>query len=257
MDESLQTLTDFAEYLADEAGKVIRPYFRQNFAVSNKENGTPVTDADKKAEEVMRKLIDINYPDHGIFGEEFGEENTDKEYVWVLDPIDGTTSFISGRPTFGILISLLKNKKPIIGVVDQPIIAERWVGADKKTELNYNKIRTRKCNMLEEAVFATTSPDLFQPTEKPMVENIVRHAEITIYGGDCYSYGQLAMGGVDVVVESGLQPYDFMALVPVVENAGGIITDWKGEKLSLYSKGDVIACGDAILHQKLISEYLG
>lgn len=245
-------LIDFAQYLADEAAKKIAPLFR-NVKSETKADGSLVSLADKAAEEVMRKLIEINYPEHGIIAEEFGNQNEDAEYVWVLDPIDGTSAFLAGRALFGTLIGLLHNGKPVLGLVNQPIAEERWVAANGKTKLGMKTLYSRECDSISAAFFATTSPNLFEDDEKPLIENIAQKCGQAIYGGDCYNYVQLAQGNLDVVIESGLKLHDFLPLVKIVENAGGIITDWEGVPLDLESDGRVIACGDVRLHGKILS----
>lgn len=246
-----QRMVDFAEYLADEARKVIIPHYRKQVDIENKADSTPVTEVDKRVEEVIRKLIEINYPEHGIIGEEYGEAKTNAEFIWVVDPIDGTKSFIAGRPLFGTLISLVREEKPILGLIDQPILSERWLGVNGQTKFNNRKIQTRFCDGLANAYFVTTSPHAFEGWDMPRIDKITKAAGCSIYGGDCYAYGQLAMGLVDAVVESGLKNYDFCALVPVIENAGGKITDWEGRELKLNSRGKILATGDAALHEKI------
>jgi inositol-phosphate phosphatase/L-galactose 1-phosphate phosphatase/histidinol-phosphatase len=245
-------LIDFAEYLADEAGKTILPFYRQNISIEDKQDSSPVTEADRQVERVIRKLIENNFPDHGVYGEEFEPQNHEAEFVWVIDPIDGTKSFITGRPIFGTLIALVQNKKPVLGVIDQPIIKDRWVGANGETKLNGKRVATRDCNDLSKAYFATTSPFLFEGNDAAKIEEVTKRVKCTLYGGDCYSYGQLAAGGLDLVIESGLKPYDFCALVPVIENAGGVITDWQGKPIDINSNGKIVAAGSAEVHRKIL-----
>lgn len=233
--------------LADAAGKAIRPLFRSGIGVDDKADASPVTEADRAAEAAMRKLIEAESPRDGIIGEEYGEERTDASRVWVLDPIDGTTSFIAGRPIFGTLIALVQDGWPVLGVIDQPISGERWIGQiGKPTTFNGQPTKTRPARALDQMVLATTSPHLFDEHSAEHFVALaakVAHRRL-IYGGDCYNYGLLASGHVDLVVESGLKLHDFAALVPVVEGAGGSMCDWSGEPLSADSKGDVIALGD-------------
>ena len=250
-------LIHFANQLADAAGLVIRPLFRTRIEVDIKPDKSPVTIADRDAERMMREMIMTTYPTHGIWGEEFGKHNIDAEYCWVLDPVDGTKSFIAGFPLFGTLISLLKNGKPIIGIIDQPINNERWLArAGGNSTLNGKEIHVRSCPDLARATISTTSPHLFNDVDKAKFEEIRKSARYAIYGHDCYAYGQVACGFVDVVMETGLKPHDFCALAPVVKNAGGMMTDWQGRELNLNSDGRVIACGDKKLHAKLV-EMLG
>ncbi len=253
-----QEIINFANHLADISGEVIRKYFRQDFAEIKKTNHTPVTLADKEAEEVIRNAIIKQFLDHGIVGEEFGNLNPSAKYQWVIDPIDGTVSFVMGRPIFGTLIALCFEGKPILGIINQPINNERWCGiiGDKST-LNDQKIKTRKCSDLSEAILCSTSPFFFQGKDLEMLNKIANQTKYqsqggVIWGGDCYLYGLLAMGQIDIIIEQGLNNFDFMALVPIVKAAGGVITDWSGKELDINSNGKVLACGDAELHKKIL-----
>jgi inositol-phosphate phosphatase/L-galactose 1-phosphate phosphatase/histidinol-phosphatase len=248
-----ERLVEFACLLADEARKVLVPYYRRQFTVEHKHDLSPVTEADKAVEQKISQLIKNKYPRHGIIGEEFGGEKTDAEFVWVIDPIDGTKSFITGRPLFGTLISLVHEGKPVLGLIDQPILRERWLGVNGVTEFNGEKVATRQCAGLKNAYFATTSPFLFSDDEVKKIEEISKSAKFSIYGGDCYSYAQLAIGRLDLVIESGLKPYDFCALAPVIEFAGGRITDWEGEEITINSNGKILACGDAALSKEILN----
>ncbi len=243
---------EFSEYLADEARNVVLPHYRNQFIVEDKADSSPVTEVDKAVENVIRKLVENNYPEHGVIGEEYGPVRENAEYVWVVDPIDGTKSFITGRPLFGTLISLVYKGVPVLGLIDQPVLRERWLGANGVTKFNTHKVYTRNCPEIEKAYFATTSPFLFNYNDIPKIERVTKAVKTTTYGGDCYSYAQLAMGLIDVVIESGLKTYDFAALVPVIENAGGKITDWSGNPIDINSNGKILACGDPVLHAKLL-----
>ncbi len=236
-----------ANALADAAGDAIRPLFRGEWGEERKPDATFVTEADRAAEAAMRAIIEERFPDDGIIGEEYGRRNEGAGRQWVLDPIDGTTSFIAGRPIFGTLIALLQDGWPILGIIDQPIARERWVGRiGKGTSFNGKPVRTRALKDLGDAVLGTTSPhqfsggdvDAFMGVAKSVTERKI------IYGGDCYNYGLVANGHVDLVVEAGLQIYDYAALVPVVEGAGGLMSDWQGNPLDAQSDGRVIALGD-------------
>ena len=244
---------ELAERLAAASGAVIRDHFRTPFAIDRKSDATPVTIADREAERVMRELIADSYPDHGILGEEHGNDRVDAEMVWVLDPIDGTLSFIAGKPIFGTLISLTRNGAPILGVIDQPINGERWIGAaGMQTIFNGAPAATRPCAVLDQAMLNTTSPDLFEGDDLARFRKIAAASREVLYGGDCYAYGLVASGFVDLVVEVDLKPYDYCALAPVVEGAGGAMTDWRGAKLTLDSDGRVVASGDPVLHALVI-----
>uniref|UniRef100_J3KYH5 Histidinol-phosphatase n=2 Tax=Oryza brachyantha TaxID=4533 RepID=J3KYH5_ORYBR len=210
----------------------------------------------------MVSVILKSFPSHAVFGEENGWRCVEKsaDYVWVLDPIDGTKSFITGKPLFGTLISLLHKGKPVIGIIDQPILRERWVGVDgQKTTLNGQEISVRPCNVLAQAYLYTTSPHLFAGEDEDAFIRVRDKVKVPLYGCDCYAYALLASGFVDLVVESGLKPYDFLSLVPVIEGAGGSITDWKGNKLhwavseeSRPESFNVVASGDARVHKQAL-----
>ena len=244
---------ELAERLAAASGPVIRDHFRTPFAVDQKSDATPVTIADREAERVMRELIAEAFPGHGILGEELGSERIDAEYVWVLDPIDGTRAFIAGKPIFGTLIALTRNGAPILGVIDQPVNGERWVGAaGRGTTFNGAPVSARPCATLDQAILNTTSPDLFDGGDRPRFEKIAAASRDVLYGGDCYAYGLLASGFIDLVVEADLKPYDFCALAPVVNGAGGSITDWRSQALTLESDGRIVASGDPALHGQVI-----
>ena len=234
-----------AHALADAAGAVARRYFRQPITIDQKPDLTPVTIADREAEAAMRDLIAARFPGHGIIGEEHGRVRDDAEFVWVLDPIDGTKNFISGIPLFGTLIGLAQRGRPVLGVIDQPVLRERWVGsAGAAATMNGAAIRTRACAALGRATLYSTSPDMFLGEDAARFARLKSAVKLARYGADCYAYAQLASGFIDLVVERDLKPYDYCALVPVIEGAGGRIADWNGRGLDLGSDGRVIACGD-------------
>jgi inositol-phosphate phosphatase/L-galactose 1-phosphate phosphatase/histidinol-phosphatase len=239
--------------LADAAGEVIRPYFRRPIAVDDKPDLSPVTAADRAAERAMRELIGRRFPGHGIIGEEFGGEREDSEFTWVLDPIDGTKSFISGVPLFGTLIALAHHGRPILGIIDQPISRERWIGAaGRATSFNGNPVRTRPCAALAAATVFSTSPDMFVGADVAAHAKIAAAAKLVRYGADCYAYGVLALGFIDLVVEASNKPYDFCAMPPIIEGAGGIASDWQGAPLTLASDGRVLVAGDRRAHQQAL-----
>ena len=246
---SLDGFLALASELADAAGAVIRPYFRTKLAVDDKADLSPVTAADRAAEAAMRQLINARFPEHGIIGEEYGRERDDAEFVWVLDPIDGTKSFISGVPLFGTLIALARHGKPILGIIDQPISGERWVGvADRATTHNGSSVRCRPCPGVAAATVFATSPDMFKDADADAFARVARAAKLVRYGADCYAYGLVALGFIDIVIEASLKPYDFAAMLPIVEGAGGIATDWQGAPLGLSSDGRVLIAGDKRTH---------
>jgi histidinol-phosphatase len=239
-----------ANALADAAGEAIRPSFRRPLAVDDKPDLSPVTEADRAAERAMRRLIAERFPGHGIIGEEFGREREEAEFVWVLDPIDGTKSFISGVPLFGTLVALAHRGRPILGVIDQPISRERWVGAaGRPSTFGGRPIRCRPCPTLAAATLFATSPEMFQGADAAAFARLAAAAKLVRYGADCYAYGLVAAGFIDLVVEASLKPYDFCAMLPIVEGAGGVATDWQGGALTLASDGRVLVAGDRRAHE--------
>jgi inositol-phosphate phosphatase/L-galactose 1-phosphate phosphatase/histidinol-phosphatase len=239
-----------AHELADAAGAAQRRYFRTPVSVESKADESPVTIADREAEAAMRDLIRRRFPGHGILGEEYGATDLDAEFLWVLDPIDGTKSFITGRPLFGTLIALLHGGVPVLGIIDQSIIGERWLGmTGQRSTHNGRPIAARACAGLAQAVLFVTSPRLFETEgSRRAYQRLEDSVRLPMFGGDCYAYGLLAMGFADLVVEASLEPYDYMALIPVVTGAGGLLTDWSGAALTLDSAGAVIAAGDTRTH---------
>ena len=238
-----------ANELADAARPIAARYFRTQVAIDDKTDNSPVTIADREAETAMRDLLTRHVPEHGVFGEEHGAVRTDAEYVWVLDPIDGTKAFITGLPIFGTLIALLHRGKPVMGIIDQPILKERWLGVEgQRSTFNGQPISVRACPSLANAYMYSTAPIMFPGAYEKPHEALTKKVKLFRWGGDCYAYGLLASGHVDLVVEASLKLYDFAALVPVVKGAGGLITDWRGKELDMNSDGSVLAAGDAKVH---------
>ncbi len=235
-----------ANSLADIAGEIIRNYYRARFDVETKSDDSPVTEADREVERSMRNIIEKVRPDDGIIGEEFGSKESKSGLTWVLDPIDGTKSFMIGRPTFGTLIALCEGDTPKLGIIDQPILKERWLGIDgKQTTMNGKAVKTRACKSFEDARIGATTPAMFQKLASfGQAYEIFETGSKMVWGGDCYMYGLIASGFMDAAFEESLSPYDFAALIPVINGAGGHISDWQGEPLTLKSKGQVIATGD-------------
>lgn len=243
-----------AARMADAARAVTLRHFRSGLEVMDKADESPVTIADREAETLLRGLAAEAFPDHGLIGEEHGSDRPDAEFVWVFDPIDGTKRFITGNPLFGTLIALLRGGAPILGVIDMPALGERWIGAaGRQTSVTdragTREARVRACAALSEAVLTSTSPDMFKGADAQAFERVDRAAKLTLYGGDCFNYGSLASGYTDLVIEASLGTYDYVALVPVVEGAGGLITDWTGAPLGLKSDGRVVAAGDRRVHE--------
>ena len=242
----MQEQVSLANRLADAAGAVISRYFRQPFDVESKADATPVTIADRMVEAELRKIIEAERPDDGILGEEYGPKESKSGMTWVLDPIDGTKSFTIGRASFGTLIALCEGDIPVLGVIDQPILKERWVGDTEVTTFNGKPVSVRKCPSLKAARVASTSPAQLAELhgEHPLWKKIYNECNYVVWGGDCYSYGLLANGWLDCVVEQFLAPYDFAALVPVIQGAGGWMGQWDGSPLTLKSDGRTLAIGD-------------
>jgi inositol-phosphate phosphatase/L-galactose 1-phosphate phosphatase/histidinol-phosphatase len=231
----------------------MRAFRASALVIDAKADDTPVTVADREAEAVMRRMIEEAFPDHGIVGEEYGEVRRNADWVWALDPIDGTKSFVTGKPLFGTLIALLHEGRPVVGVIDMPALGERWLGVDGRatTFIGRNggrEAHSRACPALAGAWLYTTSPQMFCGRDAEAFQRLGGSCRACIYGGDCYAYGLVANGTVDLVCESAMQPYDYCALVPVVAGAGGMITDWSGAPLTLASDGRVLAAGDPSLH---------
>lgn len=249
-----QALLTFAENLADSARALALQYFRGTFAFERKDDESPVTVADKAIEAAMRAAIEKHYPDHGIYGEETGQTFGD-ENLWVLDPIDGTKSFLTGMPLFGALIAFLNSGRPEIGIIEMPALGERWVGAAGKTTLNGNAVRVSNKTSLEDAMVYTTSPDFYKSEDDwAAYDRLSKRAAIRRFGGDCYPYALLASGHCDLVIDPSMMPYDFLPLVPVIENAGGFVTDWNGNPLTLESAGYVIAASSPKLLESALEE---
>lgn len=253
----MQELLSFANHLADESGKIIRQYFRQPLDVETKTDASPVTAADKGAEARLREIIERERPEDGILGEEYGPRESRNGYCWVLDPIDGTKSFVIGRASFGTLIALCKDGEPVLGIIDQPILKERWAGDGQRTTFNGAPARARACASLKEARLASTAPAQLSPpnTTDHVWQTFDQRCAYTVWGGDCYSYGLLANGGLDAVVETCLAPYDYLALVPIVRGAGGWMGDWNGVPLTLSATGKAgrtVAVGDERLKDPLL-----
>ncbi|MFM6951281.1 MAG: histidinol-phosphatase [Novosphingobium sp.] len=236
-----------AHRLADAARAAVLPHYRSGLTSERKADASPVTLADRAAEEAMRRIIKAECPRDAIHGEEFGTENGPSGRTWVLDPIDGTASFLIGRPIFGTLIALVVEGWPVLGVIDQPVLDERWIGATgQPTLLNGQPVRTRPCRELSDATLATTGPHYFDDHDGEHFMGLAAKTDHRrmVMGGDCYNYALLASGHVDIVCEANLKLHDYAALVPVVEGAGGTMCDWNGEPLHAGSSGHVLALGD-------------
>ena len=245
----------FANRLADTSGAVIRPFFRQPIAVTHKDGVhaiDPVTEADRGAERALRELIARERPADGILGEEYGETPGTSNYRWVLDPVDGTRAFITGRHEWGSLIALEDKGRAVLGILDQPVLGERFVGAGGTAHLlqagQSTKLQVRECPALKDAILCATDPSAyFSGSEQQAFVRVQAQTRMTRYGGDCYLFAALAMGFVDLVIEAGFHAWDAAALIPIVEGAGGVMTSWDGG--SAASGKTIIAAGDKRVHQ--------
>ena len=255
------SVVDFARFVGDLAtasGQAILPFFRTHIGMEDKSGGAvfdPVTEADRAGEVAMRRMINAQFPDHGIYGEEYGIEKADADYVWVLDPIDGTRAFISGIPVWGTLIGLTHKGNPAYGMMHQPYIGERFVGDGQTAHFHgasgSRRMMTRHCEKLADATLMTTSPSLFNTSERKAYDAIEACVKLARYGTDCYAYCMLASGHVDFVIESGLKPYDIVALIPIIEGAGGVVTTWDGT--SAAKGGQIVASGDPRRHDEVLA----
>lgn len=245
----IERFVDLAFALADITRSVSLRYFRSELVTETKDDSTPVTIADRECERLMRERIAHEFPDHGIIGEEHGRDRPGASYVWVLDPIDGTKAFVSGRPLFGALIALCREGKPILGIIDCPAVDDRWVGIDgRPTTHNDMPCHTRRCGRLEDALMYSTSPYMFGGDDAAAFDRLRSRVKYPLFGGDCHNYGLVASGWIDLVVEAQLKIHDWAALVPIAEGAGGRITDWRGDALTFESDGRVVMSGDDRAH---------
>jgi histidinol phosphatase-like enzyme (inositol monophosphatase family) len=255
-DAETDRLIAAAEAAADVAGAVVRPLFRAGVATDLKSDRSPVTIADRSAEQAMRAVLSERFPDHGIHGEEFGLDRPEARRRWVLDPIDGTRAFITGRPTFGILIALLDGDTPILGVIDQPVTGERWIGAAGRPTTFRGayggRPGCRPCPSLGDAELSCTSPEMLGP-DQPRWRRLAGAVKRNYWGGDCYAHGLLALGQIDVIAETTMKLWDWAALVPVIEGAGGKVTDWSGRTLRADGDGRVLSVGDPALLPRVVA----
>ena len=254
----MKEFLNFAEALADASRALLVEAARRPHQGEMKSDGSPVTSIDKAVEERLRDMIAHAYPDHGIVGEEHGGSNPESGHVWVLDPIDGTLPFLAGLPVYGTLIALLQGGVPVIGVIDLPATAERWVGATgSPTTRNGAAIRVRPCATLSQAMLSTSNIDFYGEPDLPAFERLKAATRWTVYGGSCMAYAQIASGRIDVGVDVAFDVFDYLALVPVIEGAGGVITDWRGEPLTLASGDRLIAAGDTRAHGAALAVLAG
>lgn len=247
-------LTGFAETLADESRAILTAAMGRAPKVDIKSDLSYVTETDRRVEERLREMIEREFPEHGIMGEEFGSRDLDADFVWVLDPIDGTAAFVAGIPVFGTLIGVARHGRPWIGVIDHPATDERWVGVSgERAALNGRAIRTRPCGDMATALMTNSNADFFRPAERATFDALRPKVRYTQYGGSCYAYGVLASGRTDLAIDGGLDPFDIFAPAAVIEGAGGIVTDWSGAGLTLGWRNLVLAAGDRDLHAQALA----
>jgi len=245
--------SSFVDQLASASGEIILPFFRTNLAIENKKPGgfDPVTVADRAAEEAMRGIIRKQFPEHGILGEEYGAEHADAEYVWVLDPIDGTKSFIAGMVAWGTLIGLMRFGEPVFGMMHQPFTRERFSGdggaARYRGPGGNRELRVRACASVSDALLHTTSPLLMNKSDRSDFVRVENAVKLSRYGGDCYAYCMLAAGQIDLIVETEIKPHDIVPLIPIIAGAGGIVTSW--ENGPPQTGGRIVVAGDKRVHQ--------
>jgi len=253
------TAIDFASFvdqLATVSGETILPFFRTALAIENKKSGgfDPVTAADRAAEDAMRALIRRYFPAHGILGEEYGSERTDAEYVWVLDPIDGTKSFIAGMVAWGTLIGLMRFGEPVFGMMHQPFTRERFSGdggaARYKGPGGNRDLHVRACQDIGDALLFTTSPLLMNESDRAIFKRVEDKVKLSRYGGDCYAYCMLAAGNIDLIIETEIKPHDIVPLIPIVAGAGGIVTTW--ENGPAQGGGRIVVAGDRRVHEQAL-----
>ena len=239
--------------MADAAGKLIREAAEHPLETEIKSDGSPVTDVDKATEDCIRAIIAERHPSHGIIGEEHEPLFPDAELVWVIDPIDGTLPFLAGIPVFGTLIALMQGNRPVLGIIDMPMTGERWMGADGlRTTRNGKPVRSRHCADLSMALMSTSNPDFYDHTNAPALERLKKATRFTVYGGSCLFYAQIASGRVDICIDVQFEAHDYLALIPVVQGAGGVFTNWEGNAAGLHSGSQYIAAGDPRAHEQAL-----
>jgi len=254
MSSEYTEFTAFANQLADTARGLIQELAGPAPEPIQKGDGSPVTAVDQAVEDRLREMITETYPDHGIVGEERGSTGADRELVWVIDPIDGTLPFLAGFPVYGTLLALIRDQAPVLGIIEMPITGERWVGCmGQPSTHNDTPIKTRACDDLSAALMSTSNPDFYPEADLPALDRMRAVVRWTAYGGSCMAYGRIASGRIDVGIDVAFDPLDYLALVPVITGAGGVITDWDGNPLTLQSDDRVVAAGDPRMHEKTLA----
>ena len=253
----INELLNFANSFADKSRKILKKQFSQPLKIQKKEDGSLVTNIDKKIELMFKESLNSKFPSHNLIGEEFGFEKKDSEYTWIIDPLDGTHNFIAGKPIFGTLISCMKNNKSILGVIDIPVLEQRWYGGEnigvKLNEKNCKKIPCSK--KYSQLIVASTSLLMFDKKFEKKIKSIYHKVRFPVFGSDCFSYGLLLSGKVDLIIEANMKPWDYLAQVALIKEQGGVITDWQGKELNLESDGKVIASIEKKHHKKTL-EYI-
>ncbi len=248
----------FANRLADAARACIKEFSDVAPEPISKDDGSPVTAVDHAVEDRLREMISETYPDHGIVGEERGATSADKEFVWVIDPIDGTLPFLAGLPVYGTLLALVRGNAPVLGIIDMPATDERWVGCQGLASTRNGKpVKARACDNLSDALMSTSNPDFYAESDRPALERMKAATRWAVYGGSCMAYAQIASGQIDVGIDVSFDPTDYLALVPVITGAGGVITDWDGNALTLRSGDRFVAAGDSGIHLKTLAVLAG
>ena len=242
MSESLKDLLEFANEFANKSGKILEKKFNENFSINGKDDGSFVTEVDIEIEKLFIKNVKKNFPSHGVIGEEFGSYNKSSDNIWVIDPLDGTHSFIAGKPLFGTLICLINNNIPSLGVLDMPILKERWFGGKNLGVKKNNRIcrLSNKSIELSDSILSSTSLMMFNKECLETIKEIYKKVRFPIFGTDCYAYGLFLSGKIDMIIEENMKPWDYMAQVSLINEIGGIATDWSGKPLSIESNGQVI-----------------
>ncbi len=253
-DSSLAEFVAFAERLADASRKILLAVASQVPEVGVKPDASLVTEADRAVEARLREMIGARYPEHGVIGEELGQRDADAEFVWVLDPIDGTAHFVAGLPVYGTLIGLARGGRPLLGIIDHPATDDRWLGVvGEGARRNGTPQRTRPCASLETAFATNSNPDFLMPEERERFERVRARVRYMQYGGSCYAYGLLASGRTDIALDAGFDIFDVLAVAAVIEAAGGIVTDWDGNAIDLSWQGRVVAAGDPDRHRDVLA----
>ncbi len=258
MSSEFSEFAAFANRLADAARSCIEESADVAPEPITKRDGSPVTAVDRAVEDRLREMICETYPDHGIVGEERGATSADKELVWVIDPIDGTLPFLAGLPVYGTLLALVRGGAPVLGIIDMPATGERWVGCQGLPSTRNGKpVKVRACDELSVALMSTSNPDFYADSDLPALERMKAATRWTVYGGSCMAYAQIASGRIDVGIDVGFDRTDYLALVPVITGAGGVITDWDGNALTLRSGDRLVAAGDSGIHSKSLAILAG